>query len=237
MADKPWMVMIAGPNGAGKSTFYKQVLQQDPFFKKVEFINLDNLAKEMAGENEDPNKFMFPAGKIISEHLSEKIQEKKSFIYETTASGVSHHLRLLETAKKQGFKITTVFIGLASAELSYLRVQQRVNEGGHDVPAEVINRRYPKVIKNFPELLKVSDVSAVFDNSGKTPFKLIFLMDESQFFIFHRYPNWLNKTLKERRTSKEMIHITGKEMRALPQEKSDKIIRHIFKQLFGNQNG
>lgn len=236
MADKPWMVMIAGPNGAGKSTFYKQVLQQDPFFKKVEFINLDNLAKEMAGENEDPNNFMFPAGKIISEHLAEKLQKKKSFIYETTASGVTH-LRLLQTAKKQGFKITTIFIGLASAELSYLRVQQRVNEGGHNVPTEDINRRYPKVIKNFPELLKVSDISAVFDNSGKTPFKLIFLMDERQFFIFHRYPNWLNKTLKERRTSKEMIHITGKEMKSLPQEKSDKIIRHIFKQLYGNQNG
>ena len=236
MANTPWMVMIAGPNGAGKSTFYKQVLQQDPFFKKVEFINLDNLAKEMAGENEDPNNFMFPAGKIISESLSEKIKKKKSFIYETTASGVTH-FKLLKAAKKQGFKITTIFIGLASAELSHLRVQQRVNEGGHNVPAEDIDRRYPKVIKNFPDLLKVSDVSAVFDNSGKTPFKLIFLMDESQFFIFHRYPNWLNKTLKERRTSKEMIHITGKKMKSLQQEKSDKIIRHIFKQLYGNQNG
>lgn len=230
MANTPWMVMIAGPNGAGKSTFYKKVLQPDPFFKKVEFINLDNLAKEMAGDDNDPNDYMFAAGKIISERLNEKIKKKKSFIYETTASGKTH-LKIMEEAKKKGFKITTIFIGLSSAELSHLRVQQRVNEGGHNVPPEDIERRYPKIIKNFPDTLKVSDISAVFDNSGKTPFKLIFLMDESQFWIFHSYPSWLNKSLKDRQTTKDMIHITSRRWKALPPEKSAALIKCIFRQL------
>ncbi len=235
MANKPWIVMIAGPNGAGKSTFYEQVLKHDPFFKNAEFVNLDNMAKEMAGEGHDPNEYMLQAGKAISNHLAANLKKKKSFIYETTASGVTH-IKLLEEARKQGFKVNTILIGLSSAELSYLRVKQRVNEGGHDVPLKDINRRYPQIIKNFPELLKVSDVSAVFDNSGKQPFKLIFLMDESRFWIFHNYPNWLSKSLKDRKTSKELIHITGKEMRALPKEKSTQIITNIFQQLCKSNN-
>ncbi len=230
MANKPWIVMIAGPNGAGKSTFYEHVLKHDPFFKNAEFVNLDNLAKEMSEEGHDPNEYMLQAGRAISKHLEANLKKKKSFIYETTASGVTH-VKLLEEARKRGFKVNTILIGLSSAELSYLRVQQRVNEGGHNVPLEDINRRYPKIIKHFPDLLKVSDVSAVFDNSGKHPFKLIFLMDESQFLIFHNYPRWLNKSLQDRKTSKELIHITGKEMRALPKEKSTKIITQIFQQL------
>ncbi len=230
MADAPYMIMIAGPNGAGKSTFYKQILSKDPFFEKVEFINLDNLAKEMAGENEDPNNFMLPAAKIISERLTKKIKKKKSFIYETTSAGVTH-LKIMQAAKNKGFKITTIFIGLSSAELSHLRVQQRVTEGGHNVPPEDIERRYPKIIKNFPEMLKISDISAVFDNSGKNPFKLIFLMDESKFWIFHRYPKWLNKSLEERKTQKDMIHITNKAFKSMPAEKSATLIKCIFQQL------
>ena len=230
MASKPWIVMIAGPNGAGKSTFYEQVLKHDPFFKSAEFVNLDILAKKIAGAGNDPNNFMFTAGKIINNHLAENLKQKKSFIYETTASGITH-IKLLKEAKKLGFKINTILIGLSSAELSYLRVKQRVSEGGHDVPLEDINRRYPKIIHNFPELLKVSDVSAVFDNSGKNPFKLIFLMDERRFWVFHSYPNWLNKSLKDRKTNKEFIHITGQEMKSMPKEKSSKIIANIFKQL------
>ena len=234
MADKPWIVMIAGPNGAGKSTFYEQVLKNDPFFKSAEFINLDILAQEMAGENENPNNLMFSAGKIISNRLAENLKNKKSFIYETTASGVTH-IKLLKEAKKQGFKINTILIGLSSAELSYLRVKQRVNEGGHDVPIDDINRRYPKIINHFPELLKISDISAVFDNSGKKPFELIFLMDESRFFVFNSYPSWLNKSLRDRKTRKEFVHLTGKEIRAMPQEKFSQIVSNVFQRLRNSQ--
>lgn len=224
-----WMVIIAGPNGAGKSTFYEKVLKVDPLLKKAPSINMDNIAKEIAN-GDDPNKHLVDAGKIVIRELEKKLKSKKSFIYETTSSG-RLHLKYMDRAKKAGFKIATIFIGLSSVELSHLRVQQRVREGGHNVPAEDIERRYPNIIKNFPEMLKRSDVSAVFDNSGKTPFKLIFLMDESKLFIFRSYPKWVEGSLKERKTSKEIIRITSDKLKKMTPERISNMINCIFQQI------
>ena len=224
-----WMVIIAGPNGAGKTTFYEKVLKVDPLLKKAPSINMEYINKEIAN-GDDPNKHLVDAGKIVIGELEKKLKSKKSFIYETTSSG-RLHLKYMDRAKKAGFKIATIFIGLSSVELSHLRVQQRVREGGHNVPAEDIERRYPNIIKNFPEMLKRSDVSAVFDNSSKTPFKLIFLMDESKLFIFRSYLKWVEGSLKERKTSKEIIRITSDRLKKMTPERISNMINCIFQQI------
>ncbi len=201
-----WLVVIAGPNGAGKSTFYETILRSDPLFQNAPFVNLDNYAKEMAGEGEDPNNYMFEAGRKVRNQIEDNLKKKKSFVYETTASGLTH-LRIMEKARKKGYKIGTVFIGLSKVELSHTRVQKRVTEGGHSVDPEDIERRYPRVIKNFPDMLARSDLAAVFDNSGKDPYKLIFLMDKYYFRVFYKYPRWLNTALKGRKTRKQFTFV------------------------------
>ena len=146
----PWMVVIAGPNGAGKSTFYDLVIKDDPLMKNAPFINLDNIAKDMSEPDENPNDNMLAAGKVTYEEIEKNIENCRSFVYETTSSG-RVHLRFMDAARAKGFKIATVFIGLSSQRLSYVRVQQRVSAGGHDVPLNDLNRRYPKIMKNFPD--------------------------------------------------------------------------------------
>ena len=200
----PWMVIIAGPNGAGKSTFYDLVIKDDPLMKNAPFINMDNIAKEISEPDENPNDNMLSAGKITYEEVEKHLESRTSFVYETTSSG-KVHLRFMDAARKKGFKIATVFIGLSDPWLSYWRVRARVASGGHDVPYKDLTRRYPKIMKNFPEMLKRSDIAGVFDNSGPEPFKLIFLMDDKAFRIFYKYPRWLAESIKERKTSKDMI--------------------------------
>jgi predicted ABC-type ATPase len=200
----PWLIIIAGPNGAGKSTFYDLVLKDDPLLKNTEFLNLDNLAKEIADPGGDPNEYMLSAGKQIVDKINNKLEAKSSFIYETTASGRAH-LKLMDSAKRNGYKVATVFIGLSNAILSQMRVNKRVIKGGHDVPPEDIARRYPKIIKNFPDMLAKSDVAAVFDNSTNESFKLILLMDDRTFRVFYKYPQWLKESINERKTRKEFI--------------------------------
>ena len=198
------MVIIAGPNGAGKSTFYDLVLKDDPLMQNAPFINLDNIAKEISDPDEDPNNNMLSAGKITYEEVEKHISSRSSFIYETTSSG-KVHLRFMDAAHQKGFKVATVFIGLSNPLLSYCRVIDRVHKGGHNVPFVDITRRYPKVMKNFPEMLKRSDIAAVFDNSSNKPFQLIFLMDNKAFRIFYKYPKWLEESIRERKTRKDMI--------------------------------
>ena len=227
---KPWMIIIAGPNGAGKSTFYEQILKNDPFFKKVEFINLDNEAKKLAGEEGDVNERMFDAGRNISVRLRERMNKKKTFIYETTASGRTH-LKIINEAKEHGYNIASIFIGLSSFQLSYLRVQQRVKNGGHDVPFEDVERRFPNIMKRFPDMLTLSDIAIAFDNSKKTPYELIFIMDERKFLIFHSYPKWLNNALKGRKTRKNMMHITKEDFVSMSDNKKLDVTNRIFSNL------
>ena len=223
-----WLVIIAGPNGAGKSTFYNNILRTDPLFKNAEYINLDEYAKELAGRD-DPADYFIPAGRKVREKIDEKFQKNESFVYETTASGLSH-LKIMDRARAQGYKVATVFIGLSRVELSHLRVQKRVNEGGHSVPAEDIERRYPKVIKNFPNMLARSDLAAVFDNSGSEPYKLIFLMDQYNFKIFYKYPKWVNEALKDRKTRKDFKFVNTNDLK----ENKSQQLKAITEMLFGS---
>jgi predicted ABC-type ATPase len=125
----------------------------------------------------------------------------------------------MEQARERGFKIASVFIGLSSAKLSLLRVKERAENGGHDVPSDIVERRFPNVMKNFPEMLKRSDVSVAFDNSYKAPYKLIFMMDRRKLWIFHSYPKWLENALKDRKTNKSIVHITKEEVDQMSTEK------------------
>ena len=224
-----WLVVIAGPNGAGKSTFYNNILKSDPLFKNAPFVNLDNYAKEMAGSDGNPDDYFSQAGRKVIETIHSHFEKKKSFVYETTSSGTTH-LRMMEAAKSKGYKIATIFIGLSRVELSHLRVKQRVGEGGHNVPAEDIERRYPKVIKNFPDMLARSDLAAVFDNSGKDPYKLIFLMDKYHFRIFYSYPRWVNTAMKGRKTSKGFIFLNANDLKKdTKMQQLKKITDELFK--------
>lgn len=208
-AKQPWCVILAGPNGSGKTTFYDQILKNDPMFQKATFINSDLIGKDLAriSGKTDSNEFIIHAGRIALNLINHKIYKQDSFIYETTSSG-KNVLRLIKDAKDAGFKVITIFINLPK-KLARARVIHRVEHGGHDVPPEVQERRYEKIIQTFPELLKISDISAVFDNSGtsspkssKPAHNLIFLMHEDNYFVFNDYPAWLKFSLKNRKTRK-----------------------------------
>ncbi len=67
----------------------------------------------------------------------------------------------------QGFEICLVFLWLDSAELAIERVKQRVSEGGHNIPEEIIIRRYHVGIENFFKLYSDKlDYWLFIDNSG-----------------------------------------------------------------------
>lgn len=227
MTKQPWMIIICGPNGAGKSTFYEKILKDDPFFSKDAFINLDIEAARLAGEQKSVDNVMITAGTNIINTLTKKIEGHHSFIYETTSSGRTH-INLIQNAKQHGFKVATIFIGLSSVQLSHLRVQERVKNGGHSVPAEDIERRFPRIMQNFPEILKVSDISVAFDNSKKSPFELIFMMDERKLFVFHKYPQWLKSALKGRRPNKNTIHITKSDFIRMSPERISQITARVI---------
>lgn len=71
--------------------------------------------------------------------------EKENFAFETTLSTRSYKGKITE-AKETGYKVTLIFFWLQSIELAKERVRTRVSEGGHNIPPDVIERRYIKGI-------------------------------------------------------------------------------------------
>ncbi|MGN6532810.1 MAG: hypothetical protein ACTHK0_13795 [Ginsengibacter sp.] len=52
------------------------------------------------------------------------------------------------------------------------RVALRVSRGGHNIPTEVIERRFASGIQNLKKYIEMVDVWAVYDNS-KSPAQII----------------------------------------------------------------
>ena len=57
------------------------------------------------------------------------------------------------------------FVYLENVELAIERVALRVSKGGHNIPTEIIKRRYLKGIKNLPKYLEIVDNWYLYDNS------------------------------------------------------------------------
>ena len=91
------------------------------------------------------------------------------FAFETTLSSRSYVPLVLELRKK-GYRIVLIFFYLSSISIAFQRVRTRVLQGGHDVPKEVIQRRYKRGLINLHSLyLPVADQWWIYDNSKKVP--------------------------------------------------------------------
>jgi predicted ABC-type ATPase len=161
-------LLIAGPNGAGKTTFAHEFLPQEAGI--VHFVNADLIAAGLSPLK--PELAKIPAARIVLSEMDRLAQARLSFAFESTLSGIGHRVRF-ERWKKAGYKIEMVFLRLTSVELALKRVADRVRQGGHDVPAHEVRRRFVRGWSNFRSVYcQLADSWAVYDNSGET-FRLV----------------------------------------------------------------
>lgn len=85
------IVLIGGPNGAGKTTAARVLLAD--FFKLHEFLNADEIAREIAPQ--DVESASLAAGRRMIERMRDLVWRGESFGFETTCAGRSY-LGLLE---------------------------------------------------------------------------------------------------------------------------------------------
>jgi predicted ABC-type ATPase len=155
------LFIIGGCNGAGKTTASFTILPE--IINCKEFVNADEIAKGLSPFQ--PEKVSFEAGKIMLNRINELLLQEQSFAFETTLSTRSYKNKILE-ARKKGYNITLLYFWLESMNLAKERVKLRVQEGGHNIPEDVIERRYYKGIFNLFEIyIPNVDSYLLFDNS------------------------------------------------------------------------
>lgn len=92
-----------------------------------------------------------------------------SFAFETTLSGLGY-ARIIPQWRDSGYHVKRVFLNLPSEELALARIRARVSQGGHDVPEDVVRRRFSRGLRNFERIYrKLVDAWVLYDNSGPSP--------------------------------------------------------------------
>ncbi len=159
----PDLYIVAGCNGAGKTTASYTILPE--MLQCKEFVNADNIAAGISPFNQE--KVAFEAGRIMLQRINELLSLKETFAFETTLSTKSY-ISLIQRAKQAGYKITLIFFWLSSPAMAETRVEKRVLNGGHNIPKDVIHRRYYRGIQNLVQLfIPVCDYWLVVDNSNE----------------------------------------------------------------------
>lgn len=157
--------IIAGCNGAGKTTASFTILPE--ILDCNEFVNADEIAKGLSPFR--PEKVAFEAGRIMLERIETLLKSNENFAFETTLATKIYKSKL-ENAILNGYNIKLLFFWLPSVEMAINRVAIRVSEGGHNIPTDVIERRYSRGIENlFKIYIPLCDEWAVFDNSDELP--------------------------------------------------------------------
>ena len=159
------LYIIAGCNGAGKTTASFSILPD--ILDCKEFVNADEIAKGLSPFQ--PEKVAFEAGRIMLNRIDELFKNQENFAFETTLATKTYRQKV-KFAKENNYNTTLLFFWLRNSNLAKERVKTRVKEGGHNIPNDIIERRYMNGIKNlFDIYLEIVDQVLIFDNSEGKP--------------------------------------------------------------------
>jgi predicted ABC-type ATPase len=162
------LYIIAGPNGAGKTIFAKEFLPN--YVECSEFVNADLIASGLSPFL--PERAAIKASRLMLERIHFLADHGTDFGFETTLSGKSY-VRLLKDLKSRGYRIHLYFLWVDNVDIALGRVADRVQRGGHNVPEEIVRRRFNRGLPNLFNLYRpILDFWAIFDNSTHHPVKV-----------------------------------------------------------------
>jgi predicted ABC-type ATPase len=162
---KPRIVILAGPNGAGKTTASTYLLRDA--LRIGAFVNADTIAAGLSGFA--PESVAFEAGRMMLKRINSLVEQQATFAFETTLSSKTF-ANLISRAHERSYETELIYLALPSAEVAIERVAARVKAGGHNIPTNVITRRFYRSLSNLFELyIPLVNRWRIFDNYAEPP--------------------------------------------------------------------
>ena len=156
------LYIIAGCNGAGKTTASYTMLPE--MLHCHEFVNADEIARGLSPFN--PDSMAIEAGRLMLRRINDLLEEGTDFAFETTLA-TRYYTRFIKMAQERGYFVSLLYFWLPSPDQAVERVARRVIEGGHNVPPEVVRRRYYRGLRYLTTLYTpICDYWVIYDNSS-----------------------------------------------------------------------
>jgi predicted ABC-type ATPase len=188
----PVITLISGPNGAGKTTTAFSIMPE--LIDCDEYVNADEIAAGLSPFR--PQSVSMEAGRLMLDRIHNLSNQKNTFAFETTLASRSFAPFLVK-CKEAGYSIRLIYMWLSSVELAIERVKRRVASGGHNVPEDIIRRRFDRSLGNFFKLyMPIADSWAFYDNSLRHS-KLIAESENEEITIYN-LPLWISIQAKVR---------------------------------------
>ncbi len=161
----PQVYMIGGPNGAGKTTVAMYLLPE--LLKCEEYVNADAIAAALSPFA--PETTAIQAGRLMLQRIHQLAAQQKDFSFEGTMASKSF-APFLSRCRQSGYQINLLYLWLQHPKLAVARVRDRVQNGGHHIPSDIVARRYKRSINNFLNLyMPLADQWFLYDNSFNKP--------------------------------------------------------------------
>ncbi|WP_286972131.1 zeta toxin family protein [Flavobacterium sp. UBA4854] len=160
---KPVLTVIAGCNGSGKSTFSKVLSPEKftPFDYDFYFLKFYNSLFDSDIREEMAHSLAFNE---LEHQIKTAIANKSSFCYETNFNSTPLHWP--DIFKNNGYDLQLIFLCLNSIQEAKKRVAIRVENGGHFVPENEIERRYQDGYNNLNKFFGHFDYVDIYDSSA-----------------------------------------------------------------------
>jgi predicted ABC-type ATPase len=137
----PEIIMLAGPNGAGKTSFAGEYLTTER--AGFAFVNADEIARAIAEPALSQAQIDMRAARAMLDQIDAFINAGADFVIETTLASLTYATKI-PAWRNAGYRVILFYLRLPSVEASIGRVKRRVAAGGHDIPEDVIRRRFAK---------------------------------------------------------------------------------------------
>jgi predicted ABC-type ATPase len=182
---KPVAFVLAGHNGSGKSTLWRARLSER---LQIPLVNADRLTASILPDRDpetgklpgwaqqlrdDDERWQRLSQDAVNAMVHLVMAKRLPFATETVFSHweprgdgtYASKADLIKELQAQGYFVVLLFVGLAVASISALRVSQRLREGGHGVPLAKIEQRFPRTQKAIGHAAPIADMAIMFDNS------------------------------------------------------------------------
>lgn len=108
----------------------------------------------------------FEVAALTAARIKELLAARASFSIENNLATADNY-KLIGGAKAAGYRVELVYVGLDSVPECWFRVQQRVREGGHDVPPAIVEQRYHESLSLLKQHYAVFDHIRLVDNTDR----------------------------------------------------------------------
>jgi predicted ABC-type ATPase len=162
----PVLYILAGPNGVGKTTYYDTAIEQGFIDTKLPFLNVDIITRfELGGYSEENYAI---ADAIFRKRIGEYINDAKDFMIESNLARDADY-DWVQNMIKKGYDVILYFLCTNDIEVNINRVLKRVKEGGHDVPANIIENRYNLALLYLRSKMHLFKKCFLIDNTAEVP--------------------------------------------------------------------